>query len=57
MAIKSVNNTAGLDGLVLTLLVFSVYPQITLINTLLLAIAKRAEAICTAISKGAPTLC
>jgi hypothetical protein len=51
MAIKSVNNTAGLDGLVPTLLVFSVYLRMTLIDTPSLAIAKRAKAICIAIAE------
>jgi hypothetical protein len=29
MTVKAVNNTAGLDGLVPTLLVFEAFPQIT----------------------------
>jgi hypothetical protein len=27
MAVKAVNDTAGLDGIVLTLLIFEAYPQ------------------------------
>ena len=45
MAIKAINNLAGLDRIVPTLLVFRVYPQITKIDSLLLSITKRAEAI------------
>jgi len=48
MAIKAINNSARLDRIVPTLLVFRVYPQITKIDTLLLSITKRAEAIHTA---------
>jgi hypothetical protein len=51
MAVKSVNNIAGPDGLVPTLLVFGVYLRMTLIDTPSLAIAKRAEAICTAMAE------
>jgi hypothetical protein len=51
MAVKSVNNTAGLDGLVPTLLVFGVYPRMTLMDAPSLAMAKRAEAICIAIAE------
>jgi hypothetical protein len=32
MAFKAINNTAGLDGLVPTLLVFSVYPRMVEFN-------------------------
>ena len=45
MAIKAINNSARLDGIVPTLLVFGVYPQITKIDTLLPSITKRAEVI------------
>jgi hypothetical protein len=45
MAIKAVNNLAGLDGIVPTLLVFRAYPRLTDTDPLLLSVAKRAEAI------------
>ena len=45
MAVKAINNSAGLDGIIPTLLVFRVYPQITKIDTLLLSVTKRAEVI------------
>ena len=45
MAVKAINNLAGLDRIVPTLLVFGVYPRITNIDPLLLSIIKRAEAI------------
>jgi hypothetical protein len=45
MAIKAVNNTAGPNGLILTLLVFSTYLQITTTNTLSLTVTKRGKAI------------
>ena len=45
MAIKAVNNLAGLDRIVPTLLVFGVYPRIMNIDPLLLSVIKRAEAI------------
>jgi hypothetical protein len=48
MAIKAINNTAGLDGIVLTLLVFRAYPQITDMDPPLLSIIQRAQAICAA---------
>jgi hypothetical protein len=48
MAVKAVNDSAGPDEIVLTLLVFSLYFKITEINLLSLTIAKRAEAICAA---------
>ena len=48
MAVKAINNLAGLDGIIFTLLVFRVYPRITKMDALLLSIIKRAEAICTA---------
>jgi hypothetical protein len=38
MAVKAVNNTAGLDGLVLTLLVFGAFPRITELDALVLSI-------------------
>ena len=45
MAVKAINNTAGPDGIVLTLLVFGAYPQITDIDPPLLSIIQRAQAI------------
>jgi len=39
MAFKAINDIAGLDGLVLTLLVYSAYPRITEYDPLLLLIA------------------
>ena len=51
MAVKAINNLARLDKIIPTFLVFGVYPQLTKINTLLLSIIKRAEAICTAIKE------
>jgi hypothetical protein len=45
MAIKAVNNTAGPDGFILTLLMFSTYLQITITNTLFFIVTKRGKAI------------
>ena len=49
MAFKAINNTAGPDGLVFILLVFSAYPQIIKLNALLLLVIQRANAIKKAI--------
>jgi hypothetical protein len=38
MAVKAVNNTAGLDGLVLTLLVFGAFSRITKLDAFTLLI-------------------
>jgi di/tripeptidase len=46
MAVKAVNDSARPDEIVLTLLVFGLYPRMTEIDPLSLTIAKRAEAIC-----------
>jgi hypothetical protein len=51
MAIKAVNNTAGPDGLVLTLLVFSTYLRITTTNTLFLTVTKHSKVITKAIKQ------
>ena len=51
MAVKAINNLAKLDGIILTLLVFGAYPQITKIDALLLSITKRAKVICVAIKQ------
>jgi len=45
MAVKAINNLAGLDGIIPTLLVFRVYLQMTEIDALLLSVTKRAKAI------------
>jgi hypothetical protein len=45
MAIKAVNNTAGPDGLVPTLLVFGTYPRMTTTDTLSLTVTERGKAI------------
>jgi hypothetical protein len=42
MAFKAINNTAGLNGLVLTLLVYGAYPRITKHDPPLLSIAQWA---------------
>jgi hypothetical protein len=49
MAIKAINDTAGPNSLVLTLLVFRAYPRITLANPLAPSIIKRSKAIQDAI--------
>ena len=51
MAVKAINNLAGLNGIVSTLLVFGVYPWMTKMDALLLSVTKRAEAICVAIKE------
>ena len=45
MAIKAVNNLAGPNGIIPTLLVFGVYLWLTKIDPLSLSITKRTEAI------------
>ena len=49
MAVKAINNSARLDRIVFTLLVFGAYLWITKIDALLPSIIKRAEVICIAI--------
>ena len=51
MAVKVINNLAKLDGIVLTFLVFGIYPQITKIDALSPSVIKRAEAICITIKE------
>jgi hypothetical protein len=51
IAFKAINDIARLNRIVLTLLVYSIYPQITEYNPLLLSIAQRALAIKKAIAK------
>ena len=48
IAVKAINNLARLDGIIPTFLVFSVYPQITKMDFLLLSVTKRAKVIRTA---------
>jgi hypothetical protein len=45
MAVKAVNNTAGPDGLVLTLLDFGAFLQITELDAPTLSIVQHATAI------------
>ena len=45
IAVKAINDLAGPDGIVPTLLVFRVYLRITKMDALLLFVTKRAEAI------------
>jgi hypothetical protein len=51
MAIKAVNNTAGPDGLVSTLLVFGTYPRMATTDTPSLTVSKRGKAITKAIKQ------
>jgi hypothetical protein len=51
MVIKAINNTAGLNSLIPTLLVFSTYSQITTTNTLSLTVTKHSKAITKAIKQ------
>ena len=51
MAVKAVNDSAGPNGLVLTLLVFGVYLQLTEIDPPSPSVTKRAKAICAAIKE------
>jgi hypothetical protein len=50
IAVKAVNNTAGLNGLVPTLLVFRAYPRMTDINSTL-SITERVVVIHKAIEE------
>jgi len=45
MAVKAANNTAGPDGLVLTLLIFGAYPYISELDPLAPSIIQQAAAI------------
>jgi hypothetical protein len=51
MAFKAINDTIRLDGLILTLLVYSAYLQITEYDPPLLLVAQQALAIKKAIAK------
>ena len=46
IAVKAINNSAKLNRIIPTFLVFRAYPQMTKIDALLLSITKKAEAIC-----------
>jgi hypothetical protein len=45
IAVKAINDLVGPNRIVPTLLVFSVYPQLTKIDPLSLSVTKRIEAI------------
>jgi hypothetical protein len=45
MAVKAVNDSAGPNGIIFTLLVFGAYPQLTEMDFLSLSVIKRTEAI------------
>jgi hypothetical protein len=51
MAFKAINNTAGPDGLVLTLLVFGAYPRMIKLDAPSLTVTQRANAVKKAIAK------
>jgi hypothetical protein len=51
MAVKAVNNTAGPDGLVLTLLVYGAYPRMTNLDPSASSIIDQAIAIRKAITE------
>ena len=51
MAFKAINNIAGLDSIILTLLVYSAYPRITKHDPPSLLVTQRALAIKKAIAK------
>jgi hypothetical protein len=51
ITIKTINNTAGPDGLISTLLVFNTYSQITTTNTLSLIVTEHSKAITKAIKQ------
>ena len=51
IAVKAINNSAELNRIISTFLVFRAYPQITKIDALLLSIIKRAKAIHIAIKE------
>jgi hypothetical protein len=48
MAVKAINDSAGPDGIVPTLLVFGAYPRLTEMDPPSPSVTKRAEAIHTA---------
>jgi hypothetical protein len=51
MAVKAINNTAGYNSIVPTLLVFGAFPRITHIDPPALSIAQQATTIKKAIAK------
>ena len=51
MVVKTINNTAGLDDLVLTLLIFGTYPRISREDYLTISNVKRAAIIKKVIAK------
>src|SRR6266568_3435850 len=51
MAVKAINNTTSLDGLVPTLLVYRAYPRISKLDPPALSITERVAAIQKAIAK------
>jgi hypothetical protein len=51
IAVKAVNNTASPDGLVLTLLVFGAYSQISTLNPLTPIITQQATAVYKAMAE------
>ena len=51
MAVKAINDTTGPDGLVLTLLVFSIFPRMNINDILLIITIKRDKVIRKAIKK------
>ena len=51
MAVKAVNNTAGLNGLVLTLLVYRAYLRMSNLDPPALSITEQAAAIRKAIAE------
>jgi hypothetical protein len=48
MAVKAINDSAGPNGIVPTLLVFGAYPRLTEIDLFSSLVTKRAEVICVA---------
>ena len=51
MVVKTINDTAGLDGLILTLLIFGAYPWISREDRLTISNIKRAAIIKKVIAK------
>ena len=51
MAVKAINNTAGLDGLVLTLLVYRAYPRMSKLDPPALSIMEQAAVIWKAMAE------
>jgi hypothetical protein len=51
MAVKAINNLIGPNKIISTLLVFSIYPQLTKIDPLSLSVTKRTEVIHTVIKE------